>query len=173
MRLTKLNSTKKKKSFAPVRPYTYSGVYLIGFIERSTRKILIFPTVKRSTEIFIPLLLRHVEVKSVIYTDSYSVYVNNQRQPPESKLMEYGYIHKFINHKQSFVNEIFKDIHTNTIERFWRTIKEHLKKHKVESLYLLCIGRFYFHRSLDKLEQLNLLSKSLNFKSVFFEDLEF
>ena len=61
--------------------------------------------------------------------------------------MQYGYIHKFINHKMWFVNEIFTDIHTNTAERLWRTIKDHIKKHQTKKLYLLCVGRFYFHKS--------------------------
>jgi len=152
---------QKKKSEAPGRPYVYDTIWLIGFRERHSQKFLIYPTVRRTEEVFIPLLLKHVKVKSLIYSDNFSTYVNNRVFPPESKLTQWGYRHKFVNHKIEFVNGIFKEIHTNTVERLWRTVKEHIRRHKTKSLYLLCIGRFYFHRTLCKKGQLKYLVQSL------------
>lgn len=163
---------REKKSFAPGRPYEFSNVWIIGFKERKTDRFLIFPTIKRTEAIFIPLLLSHVKLRSTIYTDCFSVYVNNKKFLPESKLQSLGYIHSFINHKISFVNQIFNNIHTNTIERLWRTLKEHTKKHKTKHLYLLCIGRFFFHKSLKKELQLAYLVKQLNEKKLHIFDLE-
>ena len=163
---------KEKISKAPGRPYEYSNIWLIGLKERDSSKFLIFPTEKRSEEVFIPILLGHVRNKSIIYTDSFSVYVNNRKMIPESKLEKWDYIHKFVNHSKCFVNEIFKDIHTNNIERFWRTVKEHIKKHKTRSLYMLCIGRFYFHRSLDKKAQLIYLGNALQRNDRLNEELD-
>ena len=61
-------------------------MWLIGFMERESKKFLVLPTQKRSAEVFIPLVLNHMKIRSTIYTDSFSVYVNNQRTLPESKL---------------------------------------------------------------------------------------
>ena len=40
----------------------------------------------------------------------------------------YGYIHLYINHSLRFVSEINNEIHTNTIERSWRSLKLKIKK---------------------------------------------
>ena len=58
------------------------------------------------------------------------------------KLMCYGYIHKSINHKISFIDEIFKEIHTNNIDRLWRTVEEHIRKHKIKSLFYFVLEGF-------------------------------
>lgn len=126
---------KMKKSYANGRSYVYSDVWLIGFRERKSKRFLIFPTDDRSANFFIPLLLKHVKQGTTVYTDSFSVYVNNFRFLPESKLQRHGYIHKFVNHKLTFVNELFPDIHTNTVEALWKDIKDHTKKHKAKKLY--------------------------------------
>jgi len=135
---------KKKVSYAPARPYSYDDIWLIGFKERNSQRFLIFPTDDKGSSVFIPLLIVHVKLKSTIYTDGFSVYVNTRKFPHESKLQEFGFVHHFNEHKISFVNELFKEIHTNTIERLWRTLKTHIRKHQTRKLYLLCIGRFFF-----------------------------
>jgi len=97
---------KPKKSEAPGRPYVYDTIWLIGFRERHSQKFLIYPTVRHTEEVFIPLLLKHAKVKSLIYSDNFSTYVNNRVFPPESKLTQWGYRHKFVNHKIEFVQLI-------------------------------------------------------------------
>ena len=100
---------KMKRSHAPGRPYTFHNIWLIGFRERGLKRFLIFPTESRREEIFIPLLQKHVKLYSTIYTDCFSVYVNNSRFLPESKLKNYGYMHKFVNHKIMFVINLFPE----------------------------------------------------------------
>jgi len=117
---------KPKKSSAPSRSYVAKSIWLVGFKERNSGRFLIFPTRQRTEAIFIPLLLKHVKVQSKIYSDCFSIYVNNKKFLTESKLEQYGFIHQFINHKISFVNPIFTHIHTNTVERLWKTIKDHI-----------------------------------------------
>ena len=120
---------RMKRSHAPGRPYTFHNIWLIGFRERGSKRFLIFPTESRNTDIFLPLLLNHAKPYSTIYTDCFSVYVNNANLLPESKLQQHGYIHKYVNHKIMFVNSLFPEIHTNTVERLWKSVKEHIKKH--------------------------------------------
>lgn len=152
---------KVKRSKARGRPYVYD-VWLIGFRQRNSNAFLIYPTDTRTGDVFLPLLQAHVKERSIIYTDCYSVYVNTRNVIPTSKLQEYGYIHKFVNHKYTFVNEKFPNIHTNTVERLWRSLKEHTRRHKVRKLYKLCIARFYFHQMLTEKEQIEYIVKSLH-----------
>ena len=163
---------RMKKSFARGRPYVYN-VWLIGFRERGSSRCLIFPTETRCESFFLPLLLAHVKPESTIYTDCFSVYVNNSNLLPQSKLQNHRYIHKYVNHKITFVNKHFPDIHTNTIERLWKSVKEHTRKHKVKKLFNLCLGRFYFHRTMEKKDQLKYLIKNLHNEYINYFDIEF
>jgi len=147
---------KQKVSQANARPYSYGSVWILGFKQRNSKRFLIYPIESRDGDTFIPLLLKHVEISnSYLYTDSMSVYVNNQSQPPRSKIQEWGYKHYYTNHNVSFVNAIFSQIHTNTVERMWRSLKEHIKKHKPRKLYEDSLGRYFFLNTLENNEQIN------------------
>jgi len=100
-------------------------------------------------------IVTHVKKHSTLYNDSYSAYVNHYKK--------IGYCHKFINHQAHFVSSIFEDIHTNTVERLWRTVKTDLKKSKVTTKYVFGIARFTFLRILTKTEKIAALSKGLKF----------
>ena len=50
------------------------------------------------------------------------------------------------------MNNVFSHIHT-TVERLWRSMKEHIKIHKPKRTYEHCIGRYFFHQMLFKEEQ--------------------
>ena len=99
---------------------------------------------------------------STIYSDCYGAYVNNKTFPRQSKLIEYGYNHQFECHKQEFVSGIFKHIHSNTVERFWRELKKDMKIKYTRHKYLLHIARFTFLRSIDREKQLKFISDQLH-----------
>ena len=71
-----------------------------------------------------------------------------------------------------FVNSFFPEIHTNTVERLWKSVKEHIKKHKIRSLFKLCVGRFFFSKILQEEEQLKYLIESLQNEYINYNDLE-
>ena len=99
-----------------------------------------------------------IRYKSRIYTDWFSVHVNCRNTIFESKLMHFGYVHRFVDHKIEFVCALFPNIYTNTVERLWRTIKDFIKYHNPKKLYLLSIGRFCFNNLFDKSQQLLYLA---------------
>jgi len=135
---------------------------LSGFKQRDSKKFLIYPVENRDGDTFIPLLLKHVSIQnSLIYTDSMSVYVNSQIQLPSSKIQEWGYKHLYTNHNKSFVNDIFAQIHTNTVEHMWRSLKDHIKKHKPRKLYEDSLGRYFFLNTLEKEEQIDFIVKNI------------
>ena len=133
------------KNFHPfARPYELKAVWLLGLKERSSGFVLIFPILKRNKQKIMQIILRHVANQSIIYTDSFSVYVDNKSVPSRSKLSHYEYTHFFVNHRYQFVSKIFNGIHINSIEREWRTIKSLLKEYWPKNIYVKSIGIYYF-----------------------------
>ena len=65
------------------RPYELK-VWL--FVRRETEFTLIFPILKSNKKHLMEIILKHVENRCIIYTDSWSVYVNNKTNPPISNL---------------------------------------------------------------------------------------
>ena len=57
--------------------------------------------------------------KSTIITDEWQRY---------SRLTECGYIHQTLNHSVEFVSSMNPEIHTNNIERLWRTLKNNVSR---------------------------------------------
>ena len=114
---------KEKKSSAPHRPYKNHSKWLFGIRKRGTSNFIVVPVQKRDIETLHSLILKHIKINSKVYSDCYSVYVNNNASPKTSKLKQYGYIHYFVNHRVEFVSALINTIHTNTIESLWKEIK--------------------------------------------------
>jgi hypothetical protein len=68
------------------------------------------------------ILKKHAEPGSVMFSDSFSSYVNLQNAI--SRLTNYGYYHFWINHSHRYIHEKFSFIGTSMIDSSWR----HLKK---------------------------------------------
>jgi len=79
--------------------------------------------------------------------------IHHRRFPKTSRLAECGVIHYFVNHSQEFVSSQFSHIHTNAIERLWKTMKTDSKKNITQG-NLKVISRFYFHRNLTHNDQI-------------------
>jgi hypothetical protein len=58
-------------------------------------------------------------------TDTMSCYVscNFTKGRATSRLEHYGYQHFWLNQVESFVHEKFSFVHTNNLERMWRSVK--------------------------------------------------
>ena len=150
---------KQKKTSAPARPYANHSVWLFGLRQRNSTKFVIIATNIRDSETLIPLIQKYIKIGSTIYTDSYSVYVDNKNRA--SKLMQYGYVHYYVNHRVQFISPISNKIHTNLIESLWKDIKQYIKKTRAISKYQFAIARYYFQKLLSKQEQSDLLVEEL------------
>jgi len=136
--------------------------WLLGIIERKSKDFIVIPICTRNEPSILIPLLKYVECESTIYTDCLSVYVKNRKLPKESRLIDYGYNHHYIDHSVEFVSERFGHIHTNTIERLWKSIKTDLRSKRITTGYLKAIGRFYFHKTLTKEQQLTFIRNHIN-----------
>lgn len=97
---------------------------------RTTKKVVIYPILFRNRNTIIPIIKNHVALGATIYSDMYSCYFNNRKNPPESFLQQFGYTHSGVNHSIEFVSSIDASVHTNTIERVWRGLKSKLRDYK-------------------------------------------
>ena len=80
----------------------------------------------RTRQSIIPIILKHVAHGAWIYSDSWSAYINPRTK--QSYLERWGYVHFYVNHSRYFVNPLLNIIHTNTIERLWRTTRAFLRQ---------------------------------------------
>ena len=171
---------KPKKSSAPHRPYILGDVWLFGMKDRITKEFLIVPLTSRKEDVLISLIRRFIKIGTQIYSDSFSSYVNNRRNPKESKLLQYNYPHEFVVHKIEFVSSNFPDVHTNSIEGLWKDFKNFYKKINTKTKYIYSIARFHFHKELENQEQFKYLVGGLNtsylpeyeeFENIIFQNL--
>lgn len=101
-------------------------VWVFGMIERSSNTIIMYPVQDRTANTLLPLIQRHVEPGSTIYSDGWSAYMD---------LNSLGYNHFTVIHKYSFkktykntLTEEIITVHTNRIEGAWKHAKDHFKR---------------------------------------------
>ena len=161
---------REKKSKAYRRRHKPRSQWLFGMKKRGSLDFVVVPVQKRDEITLNSLILKHINISSTIYSDSYSVYVNNFSFPKTSKLIPYGYAHIFVNHKIEFVSAFFKSCHTNTVERLWLEIKTYLKKMRCTSKYMYSIYRYYYIKNLSKELQFTILVKALHNQQVMWPE---
>ena len=83
---------------------------------------------KRDKKTLYPLIQKYIKAGSILYSDSWASYLEVEK--------ELGYKHYIINHKKNYVDPEYKHIHTQTIERFWRTLKRWIKRSGIRVQYV-------------------------------------
>ena len=120
------------------------GKVVFGISCRTTGITLLFPIQDKTKETLLPIILEHVKEGSEIISDKFSTYVTRNGR---SHLNEIGYEHYFINHSLHFVDPIQPSIHTNNIERAWRSFKNsisHVKRSLSDKAIDSFIDTFHF-----------------------------
>ena len=137
--------------------------WVFGLKCRTTGKVIVYPVLYRNRNTIMPIIQKHVAIGSVVYTDMFSVYFNNRKNPPESYLKKFGYIHFGINHSKEFVSKVDSTIHTNTIERTWKAFKRKFRNYKPRKEIEEYISEFIYESWIPKEDRyyfyLDLLKK--------------
>ena len=60
--------------------------------------------------------------------------------------MPYGFIHYTVNHSEQFVSHFSNNIHINTIERTWRTVKNYIRMLRPKMYIDDYIAKFYLNQ---------------------------
>ena len=84
--------------------------WVVGGVSRMTRECLLFPVSDRSERTLVPLVERHTDTDSPIFTDEWLGY---------GGLMN----HWTVCHKREFVRKEARFVHTNTQEGIWGHLK--------------------------------------------------
>ncbi|CAK1603545.1 unnamed protein product [Parnassius mnemosyne] len=98
------------------------GHWVIGMIEdgNDDLRLEVCPDNKRSADILVPLIKKHVQEGSIIHTDYWKAYLS---------LPEHGYIHKRVNHSEPTEKFVAPDgTHTQRIESQWRGLKKQFRQ---------------------------------------------
>jgi uncharacterized protein YlbG (UPF0298 family) len=136
------------------RPYKIQ-TWILGMRCRQSKRFLVFPLKRRTRQDIIPLIIKHVKYGSWIYTDCFSTYVDTNTK--ESFLRHFGYVHFHINHSRYFVNPIFEHIHTNSIERLWRSARKYTRDYSPRIFFDMHLACWYFFEVYDRNLRENVL----------------
>ena len=78
-------------------------LWCVGGISRETKKIFVDLTIHKDMINIDKILVKHVELDTLIFTDHWNGYLN---------LSNIGYLHESVNHSRNFLNSDDKLIHT-------------------------------------------------------------
>lgn len=111
------------------------GQWILGGIERESKKCFLVPVNARNKETLYPIITEWVRPGTTIITDSWRAY---------DGLDKIGFVHLKVNHSRNFVDPE-TGAHTNTIESIWQAVKRSFptsgrRKH----YYLGYLSRFMF-----------------------------
>ena len=98
---------------------------VLGLLQRNGEVVIrMLPNVQQKT--IQPVITNTVALDSQFYTDEYDIY---------SRLPEWGYLHKSINHSAGEYardedGDGFHEVHINTLEGFWSLLRSWLRPHR-------------------------------------------
>ena len=130
----------RKVKYHTGNPNVGLRIWIFGMVEVDSNKLVLYPVKDRSKNTLLPLIEKHVEKGSTIYSDSWAAYFN---------LNDLGYSHFTVIHKKSF-KQIYKkietgeevEVHTNQIEGSWKHMKDHFRKMNGKVLHIYLTNKF-------------------------------
>ena len=117
--------------------------WLIGIKGRVTGRFVVYRLRFRNKETLHRIILRHVAYGQIIYMDCWSAYVNNRSHPPQFHLSQFGFVHLFVDQKIEFVSSFSNNIHINTMERVWSSLKKYIRILKPRVFIIETVSKIY------------------------------
>ena len=117
---------------------------IFGIKCRTTNILLLFPVPNKTQQTLFPLIIDHVDQGTQVLSDKASTYVT---RTGNSHIEELVFEHYYINHSIEFVDATQKFIHTNNIERSWRSLRasiSHVKRSLSEDKLQSFLDTFQF-----------------------------
>lgn len=121
-------------------PTKRRGAWVFGGIERGEggRAFMkVCPDNKRTKVALWPIIEENIAKGSAIYSDGLLTY---------RKLHEIGYTHRWVNHKENYVDPEDRTLHTNKIEGFWGCWKKWLPSSGPYNLEEYLYAYLWFHQ---------------------------
>ena len=110
---------KRKNHMGRLLSSEVSQVWAFGGICRETGEVFVIEVPNRTAATLLEYLTMHVKTGTRIISDCWSAY---------NELSRYGFLHGRVNHSLNFVDPADQTIHTQTVERMWRSLKSILPK---------------------------------------------
>ncbi|XP_025017639.1 uncharacterized protein LOC107367332 [Tetranychus urticae] len=131
---------KRKSNVGRLLADQITGTWIVGGIERGSKKCFLSLVKKRDKPTLNELIKFWVKPGTTIYTDCWKGYLD---------LSKLGYIHGEVNHSKNWLNPMDKNINTQRVERFWRSVKANIPKetkatNKEDYLNEFCFKFNYF-----------------------------
>jgi hypothetical protein len=114
--------------------------WVFGGICRETKQTFFRIVPDRSEDTLVQVLLTNVYTGTTIMSDCWRGYQN---------LTKYGFRHATVNHSENFLNPDDESVHTQTIERAWRGLKENIPKSSRYDVRLSYLMVYSFKRHID------------------------
>lgn len=150
-----------KRKYGVGRVLLSEAVWLVGGICRETSEIFLKVTKKRSSEVLKSLILQNVEPGSRIITDCWKGY---------GGLSTLDYEHLTINHSVNFINPENREIHTQNVERLWRSVKAVIKKKSRLSQRDSHLTKFLWDRR-NNIDELDAFRFFANIVAIYYNNL--
>jgi hypothetical protein len=88
----------------------------------------LFHVPDRKLKTLLPYIIENIPEEKTIISDKFSGYVNIKKDT--SKLEDFNYTHFWVNHSKEFVDSTQPFIHTQNIERLWRSLRNSISSIK-------------------------------------------
>jgi hypothetical protein len=111
------------------------GIWVFGGICRETRDAFIVEVPNRDSQTLTFAIEQHVEPGTHIISDGWRGYLGLSAQ---------GWDHQWVNHSINFVNPEDTTVHTQTVERMWKTLKKTIPKECNSKLRWGYLNEFLF-----------------------------
>jgi transposase-like protein len=112
-------------------------IWVFGIIERVSKKVYLEVVTRRNGETLFEIVRRVLMPGTIIFADSWAGY----------NLIRNHFTMFNINHRMHFVDPNDRSIHTNNIERLWRSVKEDVRG-AVNDNYKVHLSEFMFRRNV-------------------------
>lgn len=112
-------------------------IWVFGIMERNSKKVYLKSCVIRDASTLFSIVSNHVNPGTIVYSDCWCGY---------STIRRHFEVYS-VNHRLHFVDPENPNVHTQNIERLWRTLKEGMRGVSNEN-YDLHLNEFMFRRNV-------------------------
>lgn len=126
---------KRKNHVGRLLSNEIAETWMFGGICRETGDAFVVPVPDRSAATLLSQIDRNIAAGTRIISDCWKGYRN---------LTSEGYNHATVNHSKNFIDPADPSIHTQKIERMWRTLKSVIPKGTSEELKWTYLAEFVF-----------------------------
>ena len=137
------------------------GTWVVGLIERETGKCWLEVVRRRDAQTLEQIITDHILPGTVVVTDAWRGYAN------VNQINNGVYTHEVVVHAKNFIDPVYSEINTQTIEGLWMQAKRKLRyqsgtSHGLFTSYLSAFQWRYSHKVHVFGQYLRLLSENYN-----------